>query len=717
MIHGHPASDCWWRYKDDDTDDDTNGGRGKKSAHVASYGVDSNWYSDTGATDHITSQLNKLTTSDKYKGQDRVHTANGNGGFPWSQSASQPCNAAIPCGAVPCTPVTVACSGSTTCLHTSPVSVAGPASNECADSVLPAAPAGASVSVATWSGPSPPGDTLLHASGHVDPEEDPLLHAGGSADPEEDLQQHPGSSVAPAATVVPVFGVRTRLQKGIKHPKIYTDGTVRYGLLGSSDEPHSLADALAEPHWKQAMGEEYEVLLNNQTWHLVPSRSNKNVIDCKWVYRIKKRADGTIDRYKARLVAKGFKQRYGIDYEDTFSPVVKASTIRTVLAISVSQGWNLRQLDVKNTFLHGVLEEEVYMRQPPGFENPESPGFVCKLDKALYGLKQAPRAWYSRLSSKLYDLGFTPSKSDTSLFLYQKSGITIFMLIYVDDIIVASSSNDAITALVSDLNENFAIKDLGDLHFFLGIEVKKTHRGLLLTQEKYANDLLERLGMRICKPAPTPLSATDSLSLVDGELLGPEDSTKYRSIVGGLQYLTLTRPDISFSVNKVCQFLHAPTTVHWKVVKRILRYVKDTAGIGITFQPSSSTLLSAFSDADWAGCPDDRRSTGGLAIFIGPNLISWSARKHETLSRSNTEAEYKALANATAEMIWVEALLRELGITPWEREIDHIATGKALSLGENYSLLIMGVNNNDEDSGEVDGDGFGGNSRPDRVPE
>jgi histone deacetylase 1/2 len=161
------------------------------------------------------------------------------------------------------------------------------------------------------------------------------------------------------------------------------------------------------------MEEEHDALLKNNTWHLVPSSSGRNLIDCKWFYRIKRRADGTIDRYKARLVAKGFKQRYGIDYEDTFSPVVKVATIRTVLAISVSRGWNLRQLDVKNMFLHGVLEEEVYMRQPPGFENPNAPHHVCKLDKALYGLKQAPRAWYSRLSSKLHDLDFVPSKADT----------------------------------------------------------------------------------------------------------------------------------------------------------------------------------------------------------------------------------------------------------------------------------------------------------------
>jgi histone deacetylase 1/2 len=355
-------------------------------------------------------------------------------------------------------------------------------------------------------------------------------HSGDSSD---------GNSAAPPPPSPP--GVRTRLQKGIRHPKQYTDGTIRYGLLSSTGEPYTLTEALNDPNWRQAMEEEYNALLDNKTWHLIPPNSKKNLIDCKWVYRIKKKADGSIDRYKARLVAKGFKQRYGIDYEDTFSPVVKIATTRIVLSLSVSRGWSLRPLDVKNAFLHGVLEEEVYMKQPPCFENPHAPHHIFRLDKALYGLKQAPRAWYSRLSSKLCELGFIPSKADTSLFLFNKSGITLFVLIYVDDIIVTGSSDYAITALLRDLNKNFAIKDLGDLHFFLGIEVKKTHNGLLLTQEKYATELLDKVGMLSCKPAPTPLSSSEQLSLTDGTPLGSEDSTQYRSIVGALQYLTLTR--------------------------------------------------------------------------------------------------------------------------------------------------------------------------------
>jgi histone deacetylase 1/2 len=407
---------------------------------------------------------------------------------------------------------------------------------------------------------------------------------------------------------------------------------------------------------------EFDALIKNKTWRLVPPSKGKNIIDCKWVFKIKRKSDGSIERYKARLVAKGFKQRYGIDYEDTFSLVVKIAIVRLVLSVVVSRGWSLRQLDVQNAFLHGVLEEEVYMRQPPGFENVSVSNYVCRLDKAIYGLKQSARAWYSRLSTKLLELGFRTSKSDTSLFIYSKKGITIFMLIYVDDIIVTESSQEAIAALLCDLRQEFAIKDLGDLSYFLGIEMRKDREGIIFSQEKYARDILARVGMMKCKPSVTPLSTSEKLSKYEGNALDQGDSTRYRSIVGGLQYLTLTRPDLAFSVNKVCQFLHSPTTVHWTAVKRILRYIMHTLDIGLRIRKSNSTLVSAFSDADWAGSIDDRRSTGGFAIYLGSNLIWWSARKQAIVSRFSTEAEYKAMANATAEVIWVESLLDELGV-------------------------------------------------------
>jgi histone deacetylase 1/2 len=441
-----------------------------------------------------------------------------------------------------------------------------------------------------------------------------------------------GSSASNVPESSPVPRPHTRLQSGIIKPKVVTDGRIRCCNLGITGEPETPQEALKDSKWRKAMQEEYDVLIKNKTWHLVPPSQGKNIIDCKWVLKIKRKSDGSIERYKARLVAKGFKQRYGIDYEDTFSPVVKIATVKLVLSVAVSRGWNLRQLDVQNAFFHGVLEEEVYMRQPPGFEKTSVPNYVCRLDKAIYGLKQAPRAWYSRLSSKLLKLGFRMSRSDTSLFIYSKNGITIFMLIYVDDIIVTGSSQEAITALLCDLKKDFALKDLGELNYFLGIEVRKDKEGIVLAQEKYAREILARVGMLKCKPSVTPLSTSEKLSKYEGDVLNSSDSTRYRSIVGGLQYLTLTRPDLAFAVNKVCQFLHAPTSVHWSAIKRILRYIAFTLDVGLRIRKTTSTLVSAFSDADWAGSIDDRRSTGGFAVYLGSIILSRGVQENKLWS-------------------------------------------------------------------------------------
>ena len=276
------------------------------------------------------------------------------------------------------------------------------------------------------------------------------------------------------------------------------------------------------PHWREAMEQEYQALLRNQTWTLVPPQSRVNVIDSKWVFKVKRHSDGSIERYKARLVARGFRQRFGLDYEDTFSPVVKPTTIRLLLSLAVTRGWFLRQLDVQNAFLHGVLAEEVYMRQPPGFSDPDRPDHLCRLSKAIYGLKQAPRAWHARLAMALRAHGFASSTADSSLFLLQRPEVTMYLLVYVDDIILVSSSQSAATALVRSLGADFAVKDLGKLHYFLGVEVTSRAAGLVMTQKKYSLNLLQRAGMLKCKPTTTPMSTTDKLNAVDGVLLKSE---------------------------------------------------------------------------------------------------------------------------------------------------------------------------------------------------
>ncbi|XP_058202763.1 uncharacterized mitochondrial protein AtMg00810-like [Rhododendron vialii] len=396
-----------------------------------------------------------------------------------------------------------------------------------------------------------------------------------------------------------------------------------------------------------------------------------NIVGCLWVFKIKRNADGSIERHKARLVAKGYNQQEGLYYDETFSPVVKPSTIRTILAMAVSRRWTIQQLDVRNAFLNGILQEEVYMKQPPGFTDPLRPHFVCKLHRALYGLKQAPRAWFHRLHSFLLDNGFFNSQSDASLFIRHSSTYSLFVLVYVDDLIVTGSDKTAVNDFIEVLCSVFDSRRLGELGFFLGMEINRTNNILYLSQSRYATDLLSKFNMVSCKPCSTPLPSNSKLSQHDGDLL--DDPTIYRSMVGGLQYLTLSRPDIAFAVNQVCQFMQHPKTSHLQVVKRIYRYIKGTIEHGLSFHYSSDNTLRAFSNADWPGL-DDRRSTTGACIFLGPNLLTWTAKKQSTVSRSSTEAEYRALATTTAELRWLGYLFRELGLPLGPRLVFFVIT-------------------------------------------
>jgi hypothetical protein len=405
------------------------------------------------------------------------------------------------------------------------------------------------------------------------------------------------------------------------------------------------------------MQSEFDALQSNNTWTLVPRPAGVNIVTGKWVFRHKFLSDGTLDRYKARWVLRGFTQRPGIDYDETFSPVVKPATIRVVLSLALSKSWPMHQLDVKNAFLHGTLTETVYCAQPTGFVDSSRPDHVCKLNRSLYGLKQAPRAWRTRFASYITSLGFMEAKSDASLFIYHHGTEVAYLLLYVDDIVLTASSQSFLQQIISALRREFSMTDMGPLHHFLGISVERRADGLFLSQRQYLLDILDRAGMRDCKPCSTPVDSHSKLS-ADGTPV--TDPSHYRSIAGALQYLTFTRPDIAFAVQQVCLFMHDPREHHLTAMKRILRYLQGSHDLGLHLFPSAPLDLTVYSDADWAGCPDTRRSTSGYAVFLGDNLVSWSSKRQTTVSRSSAEAEYRAVANGVAEACWLRQLLGEL---------------------------------------------------------
>lgn len=444
--------------------------------------------------------------------------------------------------------------------------------------------------------------------------------------------------------------------------------------------------------WLSAMAEEAIALIRNDTWKLVERPKGQRVIGSRFVLRNKHNADGTISKRKARVVARGFTQRPGIEFHDTFAPVARLSTIRTAVAIAVQNDLKIRQLDVKTAYLNGEVEEQIFMEAPAHFgevlarivQDEEVDGnvkkkaeemlktmtdhdVVCLLDKALYGLKQAGRAWYHCIDREMMNLKATRSDADPCLYFIGPAEDRTHIIIYVDDILILSRSDEKIDEVRDFLNTRFEIKDLGDVRYCLGLEFERGVNGIKICQKGYVDEILERFGMNECRPVNTPMEPGTKLQKEEGKSGEPAESVPYRQLVGALMYLAVgTRPDISHAVSALSQFNDCHEEQHYKAAKRVLRYLAKTRELGLQYVKSSEPA-AMFVDADWGNCIVDRKSYTGYAFVMNGAAVSWESRKQPTVALSSTEAEYMALSDATKEALYMKRLLNDFG-----RELDAV---------------------------------------------
>lgn len=445
-------------------------------------------------------------------------------------------------------------------------------------------------------------------------------------------------------------------------------------------EPSSYEEAASQQVWREAMQEEYSSIMKNDVWEVVPRPEGKSVVTSRWLYKVKHAADGSIEKFKARFVARGFSQVEGVDYEETFAPVARYTSIRSIISIAAEMGWKIHQMDVKTAFLNGFIQEEVYIEQPQGFEVHGKESHVCRLKKALYGLKQAPRAWYSRIDTYLQGMGFTKSEADPNLYFIVIGEEPLILVLYVDDLIITGAER-LIEHCKRDLATEFEMKDIGLMHYFLGLEVWQEEGHFFLGQGKYIVDILSRFHMEDCRPMSTPMITNwKKLHASDSELVDP---TLYRQLIGSLMYLVNTRPDICFAVNTMSQFMCEPRKVHWVAAKHILRYLQGTVDYGLDYRQGDGVRLVGYTDSDWAGCASDRKSTSGCCFGLGSAVVSWLSRKQQSVALSSAEAEYMAASLASCEAIWLRKMLFGLFGQPLRPSVIYCDNQSCIKLTEN----------------------------------
>ena len=435
-------------------------------------------------------------------------------------------------------------------------------------------------------------------------------------------------------------------------------------------DPKSVPQARSRsdwPSWKDAMDHEMASLERALTWVSVLRPPGKNVVGSKWVYRLKHKADGNVDKYKARVVARGFTQIPGVDFYDTYSPVARLGSFRVILALAARLDWEIEAFDFTSAYLNGELGagEEIYMEEPPGYETSSGGQTVLRLKKAIYGLKQAGRKWYEALSRALADLGFRVSSADPGVFT-ARLGVDILVLaVHVDDCILTGSSAKLISEYKLKLNDRYALQDLGPVNSLLGIHITRDreNRMISLSQEHFIKSILARFSLSDAKPCDTPMVSPMTLSKRDS----PQNATEaahmsrvpYREAIGSLMYVSVaTRPDITFAVSTLSQFLENPGEAHWDAVKRVYRYLSGTRDTTLTFG-GERIGLQGYTDADGAS-QDHRRAISGYAFTIDGGAVSWSSRKQELVTLSTAEAEYVAATHAAKECLWLRRLIGDL---------------------------------------------------------
>lgn len=452
-------------------------------------------------------------------------------------------------------------------------------------------------------------------------------------------------------------------------------------------EPISYREAIKHPYskqWNKAMKEECEALDYNKTWDLVDEdtalTSGKKVIGCKWVYKLKRNADGS-RRFKARLVIRGFEQEYGIDFTETFAPVAKFVTVRILFALAAKYDWEIEQMDVVTAFLNPKLQEEVFMELPEGYAIPDSHilprtsgGLICRLRKCLYGLKQAPRAWYTDIDAYLSSIAFTRSEEDHNLYISKHT----ILLLFVDDILLFSPNVEAIRSVKDLLRTKYRTLDLGPVQQFLGIQVVRDRhtRSIHINQAPYIKTILKRFQMDNCNGVSTPMDPNLQLEAALPSYIASRDHLlEYQQAVGSIMYAMLgTRPDLAFTVSTLSKYCSNPGPTHAIAVLRVLRYLQKTATIGITYKgqenpavtdatagyTSMTTGITGFTDSDWAGDKDTRKSTSGYIFLLYGGAVSWKSTKQSVVATSSTEAEYIACSDAAKEALWIRRLDSEI---------------------------------------------------------